>query len=299
MKLIRVALMLCTGVVLAMSSMGELSIAMASQVQKPRIAIKTPMVGDGVNARDRRALDQGKLLAELEAALLSVRKFDVVSRQQAVMKDIRDEQKFAGSSLSDRSAAHEGKMQAANFLIIPTVTGFGFGTTTNKVPNLASKYLRTDHGHLELNAQVVDTETGQIKATFYMKSSFATAEDMVDQAGGMPSGSHFTGMAKKVSTQMADQLLDLVFPVEIISIQGNQVFLNRGQDGGLKNDTILNVYQKGQALKDPHTGEVLGSAEELVGKIRVIRVNPKFTVAEPAGKSSLGRLAVGNIVRKQ
>jgi hypothetical protein len=131
-----------------------------------------------------------------------------------------------------------------------------------------------------------------------MKSSFATPEDMVDQAGGMPSGSHFTTMAKKVSGQMVDQLLNLVFPVEIINIQGAQIFVNRGQDGGFANNMVLNVYQKGQELKDPHTGEVLGSAEQLVGAIRIVRINPKFSVAEATGKGGAGRMAVGNIVRK-
>ncbi|MDO9041823.1 MAG: CsgG/HfaB family protein [Desulfocapsaceae bacterium] len=265
---------------------------------KPRVAIKAPLVNDSISSQTQKSLDLTKLLAEMEAALLSARKFDIVSRQEGVMQDIRDEQQFASSALSAGDGAAEGKMQAANFLLIPTVTGFSFGTTTSKIPNLTSKYMRNDHGQLEVSAQVVDTETGQIKATFSMKSSFSTSDSIVDQAGGKPGAGQFTTMAQKVSEQMVDQLLDLVFPVEIINIKGNQIFINRGQDGGFKTNMILNVYQKGDELKDPHTGEILGSGEELVGKIKVVRINPKFTVAEATGKDGVSKMAVGNIIRK-
>ncbi len=264
--------------------------------QKLRVAIKAPVVNEAVGSR--KGLDIPKLQSELEAALLSARKFDLVSRRESVMRNIRDEQRFADSSYATHDAAQQGKLQSAHLLLIPAVTGFSFGANALKVPNLASKYLRTDQGHLEMSAQVVDTKTGQIKTTFYMKSAFSTPEELVDQAGGMPSGSHFTDMAKRVGAQMVDQLLELVFPVEIISIQGPQVFINRGQDGGFKNGMLLNAYRKGQELKDPHTGEVLGSAEEMVGTVRVVRVNPKFTVAEAAGPGGVSRMAVGNVVRK-
>lgn len=273
-------------------------LAQEEGTSKPRVAIKSPLVNDSISHRTQESLDLTKLLAEMEACLLSSRKFDIVSRQAGVMQDIRDEQQFASSALSARDGATEGKMQAANFLLIPTVTGFSFGTTTSKIPNLTSKYMRSDHGQLEVSAQVIDTETGQIKATFSMKSSFSTSDSIVDQAGGKPGAGQFTTMAQNVSAQMVDQLLDLVFPVEIINIKENQIFLNRGQDGGFKTNMTLNVYQKGDELKDPHTGEILGSGEELVGKIKVVRINPKFTVAEATGKNGISKMAVGNIIRK-
>jgi len=97
---------------------------------------------------------------------------------------------------------------------------------------------------------------------------------------------------------MADQFLDLVFPVEIISVKGEKVYLNRGQDGGFKKGDVLNIYTKGEALIDPQTGEQLGSAEEFIGKIEIARVNPKFTIAKILKDKLEGDLTVGCIVRK-
>jgi hypothetical protein len=175
---------------------------------------------------------------------------------------------------------------------------FSFYSTTHKVPNLQSKYLRTDHGSLEINAQVVDTVSGEIKATFALKDGFSTKERMVNKSGGVPAIEYFSRMAKDVSAQMADQFLALVYPVEIISLKGETVYLNRGQDGGLKVGDVLEIYHKGEALIDPHTGEQLGSAEEYVGTVKISKINPKFTIAKIMQDKLEGEVSVGCIVRK-
>jgi len=166
------------------------------------------------------------------------------------------------------------------------------------VPNLRNKYVRRDSGRLEINAQIIDTTTGAIKTTFYMKSTFATKDEVVNSTGGSPSAVHFTRMAKKVSAQLADQLVDNVFPMRVLNSQNGQVWINRGQDGGLDAGDILNVYHPGVALIDPDTGENLGSAESYAGKIRVDRVNPKFTIANVVEDQSGMPISKGDIVRK-
>ena len=63
-------------------------------------------------------------------------------------------------------------------------------------------------------------------------------------------------MAKKVAAQMTDQLVDAVFPMKIININGKQVFINRGKDGGLKVGEVLKVFRPGEILIDPDTGKI-------------------------------------------
>lgn len=265
---------------------------------KPTIAIKHPTVAQNVPESARKNLNLDKLLAEMEASFIATRKFNVVTRNKGSLEAIRDEQKFAESDLSAGDAAESGNLSNADYLIIPEVHQFSFGTATTKVPNLQNKFFRRDSGVLELNAQIVNTKTGQIMTTFSLKDSFSTGESMVSGSGGVPSKDHYSSLTKKVSAQMADQFISLVFPVEIISIKEGQVYLNRGQDGGLKTGDLLNVYSKGEALVDPQTGEQLGSAEEYMGKIKVSRVNPKFTIAGIIKDQRKGDMTVGCIVRK-
>ncbi len=270
----------------------------ALSMEKPVIAIKEAKVGESVSSYSKRHLDLEKLLAEMEASFQATRKFDVVTRNKSTMEALIEEQEFAQSDLAAGDAAESGALQNADFLIIPTVHRFVFYTSTKKVPNLQSKYFRTDHGTLEINAQIVDTTTGQIKTTFSMKDSFSTKEQMVNSKGGVPSKKYFTDLAKDVSAQMSDQFIALIFPVEVISMKGNKVYLNRGKDGGFKKGDLLNVYYPGEELIDPSTGESLGSAEEYIGQIKISRVNPKFTIATIVQDKLEGDVEVGCIVRK-
>jgi hypothetical protein len=267
-------------------------------VEKPVVAIKTAKIADTVSTSTRKYLNLEKLLAEMEASFLATRKFDVVTRNKDSLTAIREEQQFAESELTAGDAAESGALQNADYLIIPEVHRFAFYRKTHKVPNLQNKYFKRDHGTLEINAQIVDTKTGQIKTTFYLKDSFSTPEEMVNESSGVPSLKYFTDLAKGVSGQMADQFIAVVFPMEIISIKGDKVYLNRGQDGGFNNGDVLNVYIKGEELIDPHTGDNLGTEEEFVGVIKISRINPKFTIATIVKDKLKGEMSVGCIVRK-
>lgn len=270
--------------------------ALAQEPQKPTVAIRLPTVGEKVSSGVQRYLDLPELLTEIEASIQATRKFDVLSRDKSKMSAIAEEQAFASSQASAGNAAASGQMQAANYLVIPTVRDFVFYRSTKAVPNLANKWTRQDSGRLNVDAQVVDTETGQIKFTFSTKATFGTAKEVVNSSGGAPSKSWFTRMAKEVGGDMADQLVDGVFPMMVLKADGTQVWLNRGSDGGIKEGTVLAVFRPGESLIDPYTGENLGSAEREVGSIKITRVNPKFSIATVVKQTE--PVAAQDILRK-
>ncbi|MCU7835837.1 MAG: hypothetical protein KZQ83_11380 [gamma proteobacterium symbiont of Taylorina sp.] len=271
--------------------------AYAAPRAKPVVAIKKAKIGEGVSKYSKKFLNLSTLWDEMEASIQKNRKFTLVSRKKEVLQDIREEQEFAKSDLTAGNAAAEGQIKNANFLILPTVQDFKFYRSSKPVPNLSNKYLRVDSGMLEVNAQIIDTSTGGIKTTFYLKASFATKKQVVNGRGGAPNSIHFTKMAKKIAAQMTDQLVDAVYPMRILNVQGQQVWINRGKDGALKKGDVLKVFRPGIELIDPDTGESLGSAETEVGKIKVTRVNPKFTMAEIL-KDSVEPIEKGDIVRE-
>lgn len=191
--------------------------AYAAPRAKPIVAIKKAKIGEGVSKYGKRYLNLGTLWDEMEASIQKNRKFALVSRKTEVLQDIREEQEFAKSDLTEGNAAGEGQIKNANFLILPTVQDFKFYRSSKPVPNLDSKYIRVDSGMLEVNAQIIDTSTGAIKTTFYLKSSFATKKQIVNGKGGVPNSIHFTKMAKDVAAQMTDQLVDAVFPMRVLN----------------------------------------------------------------------------------
>jgi hypothetical protein len=59
-----------------------------------------------------------------------------------------------------------------------------------------------------------------------------------------------------------------------------QITINCGADAGLKPGQVFDVYAVGKELKDPTTGETLGHDEQLVGRVAVSELQPKFSKAK-------------------
>lgn len=266
--------------------------------QKAAVAVDEPVVGEGISESVQAHLNKETIRLEIEASLRKTRKFRVLTRESRALESIRDEQEFAESTLTRGDAAETGLLANADYKIIPIVNDFKFYRSISPVPNIQNKYFRQDVGMLELNAQVFDTVTGEIKANYSLKSNFRTKRQVVNSRGGSPSSVRFTRMAKDIAAQMADELVDTVFLMRVLERQGSQVWINRGDDGGLKAGDILHVYRPGPELIDPDTGESLGTAEQFMGEIEVSRVNPKFTIAEIRKTEDPGQIKRGDIVRE-
>lgn len=272
---------------------------MVMSAELPRIAIKESKVDGNIGKYSRKNLNLQALLSEMEHAINNTRKFTVLTRDKARLSAIREEQDFSQSSLSKGNSADKGLLESANFLILPSIQDFKFYTSNKEVPNLNSKYFRTDHGMLEVQAQIIDTTSGQMKASFYMKSKFSTKREMVNKKGGIPNSIYFTRMAKDVSTQMADQLVETVFPMKVIKTKGKHLTINRGKDGGLKKGAKLALFRVDEELFDPDTGQSLGKDETYIGKVVVTRVKPKFSIVKIIKLEEHEETSVGDILRKE
>lgn len=267
---------------------------------QPSVAIKDPIIGDGISKHLKKILDINQIRTEMEASFRATRKFRVLSRDKSTLNAILDEQNFAQSDFAKGDAATKGGLNNANYLIIPTVSDFKFYRRHTTLPNFDDKYKRKDSGLLLVNAQMLDSTTGQIVTTFSLKSTFYR-ESIVNNERGRPSSVHFTNMAKKVAAKLANQFVAAVYPMKVVKRMSNgQVIINRGQDGGLKKGDILSVFSAGEELIDPDTGESLGSSEEYIGEVKVTRINPKITFAKIIKEtdSIAMPLSTGNILRK-
>lgn len=59
-----------------------------------------------------------------------------------------------------------------------------------------------------------------------------------------------------------------------------QVVVNAGSNDLIHDDDCLEVYQPGQEVTDPDTGESLGTMDFVKAKLRVVNVFPKMCVCE-------------------
>jgi hypothetical protein len=72
---------------------------LAGSIQ-PSVAIKDPIIGDGISKNLKKLLDIDQIRTEMEASFRATRKFRVLSRDKATLNAILDEQNFAQSDLA-------------------------------------------------------------------------------------------------------------------------------------------------------------------------------------------------------
>lgn len=91
-------------------------------------------------------------------------------------------------------------------------------------------------------------------------------------------------------TVLVDQLQNL-FPrveAEVLEIQGTTLTLGAGRKDGVHPDLQLELFREGREIKHPRTGQVLGRAEQTLGRVRVTEAQEAF---------SFGRLVEGQDAR--
>ena len=246
---------------------------------KYRVAISDLIVSPNVSSKQAEIVKKSSLITDIENAFRNTRKFEVLTRRASHMEALIKEQEFAKSEYAAGDAAQTGKMKSAQSLINVEVLSFAFGRSATAVPNLEGKWHVSDYCSIELSVQIIDTQTGTINAAFPVKTSSGSGKYMSNSRYGS-STTILNKTLEKASVILTNEFSNTVFPALVIKVEGKQIWVNRGDDSAMKFGEIFEIFQPGEDLIDPSTGENLGSAEMSIGRAKVTRINPKFTVME-------------------
>ena len=253
--------------------------ALAEAVAKYRVSVADLAVSDSVSAKNRKCVLESSLISNIENAIRNGRKFELLTRRADALAEIRKEQEFAKSGLTAADAAAEGQLSNAQSVIKVTVESFNFGRSASKVPYLEGKYKVSDNASISMSVQILDTTKGTVVGAFPVKASSSSGTS-VSNGIGSPSRVILDQALERAAGNLANQLSDTIFPITVIQAKGKRLWVNRGNDSGMKQGETFIVYEPGEDLIDPQTGENLGSAEMEVGVAKVVRVNPKVTILE-------------------
>ena len=253
-------------------------LALAEALAKYRVSVADLAISDAISSKNAKIIAESSLIDDIENAIRNGRKFELLTRRADALAEIRKEQEFAKSGLAAGDAAQEGQLSNAQSIVKVKVESFSFGRSATKIPNIDGKYKVSDSASISLNVQ---TSSGSSVQNGIGSASRAILDKTLTKAAG----------------DLANQLSDTIFPITVLQVKGKRIWVNRGNDSGMKMGETFVIFEPGEELIDPQTGENLGSAETEVGLAKVTRINPKVTVMEIT-KGDPTSVAEGFILRR-
>ena len=223
--------------------------------KKTKIAVLDfQMQGEGYETKD-----MGAIVAEwFITALVKTGRFDVIER--ALLKKILEEQKLAMSGVVDsNSASQVGKLLGVKTIISGSVM---------RLENI-----------VEVNARIIDVETGSIIAAENVRSTSSTSlQDLINR------------MAAKIIKN---------FPLEgyVVNRSGDRVSIDLGRIAGVQDGMEFIVYKEGKVIRHPKTGEVLDVEKIETGRIKIVSISDKIAQGKIVKENGKKAIAYGQMVK--
>lgn len=269
----------------------------------PSLAVFPAISTDTVRSQfgDGR-LDAQELVRQLEESLRATRRFSLFERSgEILMKSVRLEQDFAQGGQALANVAQAGKLANVQFIVQPLITLASVSVRRTQREEAPGQFRYSVSASVTVSVKVLDTTSGQIM----FQTTREAALPVLNEAGSRQTGAGEEPLVRAtawrmLSTDVAARLTNAVvgslFPLQVVQAQGSDIFVNRGEGGGILTGETYQLFSAGEALIDPVTKEKLGDAEQLLGEVQIIRVNPRFSVAR--AKSTLsGPVKAGDVLR--
>ncbi|MBX3469220.1 MAG: hypothetical protein KF878_20290 [Planctomycetes bacterium] len=264
-----------------------------NQPNKVSIAVAPFTFHRTVAAPPGAALETSALSNKFVTALVQTRKFDVVERER--VDKLLGEMQMAEAGLMDPArAVQAGRMLGADFFLMGEISVFTLTTTVREIPG-TTRFTRAEELRIILDMRIVDTRTSRVVSA-EKGEAVMRAQQLFPQrppANAPVDPKALDDIQREVVNRCVVKVIDAIYPIRIIAVTGAEASINRGEGGGVAAGDVLDVFVEGQEMIDPDTGEVLGSEETKVARIRVSQILPRFSKAQVLG----GQPAVGQICR--
>lgn len=242
----------------------------------------------------------------LETAITTTNKFRVIERER--LGKLVGEQARANSGLvTTNRPGRIGGFEGADFLIYGSITtvsvtrkndaGAAFvanlfnGNNTSRNTSCSNAVATVG-----IDIKITDADTGEVR--------YANRVDETQKSGASCSGDAQVDaslLLRAAAERIAGALVMTIYPMQLAAVQSDgTLVINYGQGSVMVGQT-MGVFTKGESIKDPATGEVIGNDERLLGLIQVTDVQARFSKAAavspfasapPTG--SIVRLATAN-----
>ncbi len=244
----------------------------------------------------------------LTTILVGSNRFTVLER--SAMQQIEQEQSIGQTKTTKETAALQGAMLGAQALITGDITTFTFnkssigGSITNLVKGLSAAAERVT-AEVVIDLRLIDATSGQVLASAKGKGKASQAGIAADLIKGEKSysseGNLSTPLGKASRQALAEGVKALLammptmrWSARVVDVRNGVVYLGAAGSDGVQPGLELEVYEIGEALTDPGTGQSLGAPERFLGVVKVETVLEKFSTASVVSGEGIAR---GHVVR--
>lgn len=240
----------------------------------------------------------GILRRELELALDSTGLFTIPTLDSAELSRVLDE--------VERTRGRGAPARSVDTVLAPTITSIELNERRRPAPYQQGRDLITISGSISLQMTVMNARDATVLSRFPLEAVYRDEGRLVDRnapAGVQTANANaYVLLAREAGRALADHLrarnpsASATAPaIMVVEREGGRVFLS--PPGGLAVGAELRVFAPGgREIRHPQTGEVLGTVEQEIGRLRVIELMPRLAVAEIV--ASTGDIGAGAIARR-
>ncbi|HOI42527.1 MAG TPA: CsgG/HfaB family protein [Elusimicrobiales bacterium] len=230
-----------------------------------------------VEFENKSAYGQGRLGGAasdiLITELVKSGKFIVVERDR--MTRIMEEQKMQSQGTVDpQTAVKLGKIMGLEAIVVGAVSQFG-------VNKQGSDYLirqtKQQVADVTVDIRLIDVQSGQVlmadSGKGQAKSKSGSFLGMGTKGGYDETleGEALRGAIVKFVDNIANQMNAKPWSCRIADAYDQDIYLNAGQESGMKTGMVLSCFSQGAEIRDPRSNLVIGHRETYLGDVEIDR----------------------------
>jgi curli biogenesis system outer membrane secretion channel CsgG len=239
----------------------------------------------------------GGLAAMLTSALARTNRFVVVERPD--LDSVLREKQMALSGVTRGVSGRQ--LLGAQTIVRGSVTTFEQGNSGGglniglNLPGFNGGAAgRTMNGHVVIELRLIDAETGAIISTSRVEKQVRSRSVALQGSVRNVSfgGDQFnnTSLGKAAEEAIAEAVDRIVARMEqvpfqalVAKVDGSRVSINAGRNANLVPGTRMRIVRTTDSIRDPQTGELLGSSRSTVGDIEIVQVEDRYAVGRAVG----------------
>jgi hypothetical protein len=132
---------------------------------------------------------------------------------------------------------------------------------------------------MRTTGQVIKTPQIGAKLTYRILDVASTQVKFAATAKIRREGGSIGDAADALSASIGQKILNGIFPVYVLSVDGDMLTLGQGGDA-IKKGEVFSLVKLGDEIIDPYTRERLGQAEKTVGSVRIVDTQSKLSTAK-------------------